>query len=214
MINIGLVDDHIITRKGIKSILELNNELSVIVEASNGIDLLNHLSNIDTLPDVIILDITMPLMNGVELIGNLTANFPHINTIVFSLLGEEDTIIDMISRGASGYVSKSSDPLILIEAIQHVFRYGFYLGDLVKKEYFTRHKGIKSPFGFYGKEILSPKEVRFVKLAASNKNYEEIASIMEIRPKTLENYRDKVFQKLGINNRAALAVYALKIGLV
>lgn len=210
MITVALVDDHVITRRGLKTVLELSEEVKVICEASNGRDLFLQLSSSSQIPDILILDICMPVMNGLETIDIVRDKFPQIKVLLFSLFSEEDTIINMISRGASGYISKSADPLVIIDAINAINSVGYYLGDFVRKEYFKRQKDVKSLKSFYGKEIITERELEFIRLAASNKTYYEIAQLMEIRPKTLENYRDSLFQKLGINNRAALVVFAYK----
>jgi DNA-binding NarL/FixJ family response regulator len=217
MISVAIVDDHVVTRSGIKTVLELSKEISVTIEASNGKELKEALESGKTVPDIVILDNSMPVMNGAQTIGFLTSNYPTTYILVFSMLYEEDSIVDMIARGACGYLSKSSDPDILIQAVKTVYSKGFYLNDLVKKEYFKNRPNRpneKAKTGFYGKVPLTQKEVAFVRLAASSHSYAEIAALLEVRPKTIENYRDSVFQKLNINNRAALTVYAYKNGLI
>jgi two-component system invasion response regulator UvrY len=213
MIQLALVDDHVITRKGIKTILELHPDLKVVLEASNGKELLETLAAIKP-PDVIILDINMPMMNGYQTIEELQVKYPAIKVIAFSLIEEEDTVINMISLGACGYINKNADPSTLADAVITAHKKGFYLSELVKKEYFRKYATDKKRPGFNGKQYLSPKEIQFLKLAASNLNYKEIAVIMEISPKTVENYRDSLFMKLDIKNRAALTLYGLKNGLI
>jgi two-component system invasion response regulator UvrY len=213
MIHLALVDDHVVTRKGIKTILELHPDLKVVMEASNGKELLKNLATIN-LPDIIILDINMPLMNGYETIEELQLKYPAIKVIAFSFLDGEDTVINMISSGACGYINKNADPSTLADAVITVHKKGFYLSELVKKEYFRNYNPDKKRAGFHGKQYLSPKEIQFLKLAATNLNYKEIAAIMEISPKTVENYRDSLFMKLDIKNRAALTLYGLKNGLI
>lgn len=213
MITIMLADDHAVTRIGIKSIIELNTEIRVIYEASNGKEILKILEK-EALPDIIIIDIQMPVMNGYDSVKVLHKLYPTIKIIVFSFITEQDAIINMISQGVSGYITKSSDPSTLAEAILSVYSNGFYLGKLVKKEYFKTSKTMKNIRGFMGKYLITEKELAFLKLASSNLSYIEIATLMEVQPKTLENYRDSLFRKLDINNRAALALFAFKNGLV
>lgn len=214
MIKLALVDDHIVTRKGIRTIIEMHHEIRVILEASNGKELLQSLSKTDNHPDIILLDISMPVMNGFDTIEALQTKYPSIKVIVFTLLGEEDTVIHMIRKGASGYIRKNTDPLQLSTIINTVQTTGFYIGDLVKKDHFqTSLQGKKKGY-FLGKHVLSPKELEFIHLSSTNLNYKEIAEKMEVSPKTIENYRDSLFQKLEIKNRAALALYAFKNGLI
>lgn len=214
MIKLALVDDHIVTRKGIRTIIEMHHEIRVILEASNGKELLQSLSKTDNHPDIILLDISMPVMNGFDTIEVLQTRHPSIKVIIFSLLGEEDTVIHMIRKGACGYIQKNTDPLQLASIINTVQTTGFYIGDLVKKDYFQNNLQGKRKGNFLGKNVLSPKELEFIRLSSTNLNYKEIAEKMEVSPKTIENYRDSLFQKLEIKNRAALALYAFKNGLI
>lgn len=214
MITIALVDDHTITRKGIKTVIELHRNIKVVMEASNGKELLDQLADARVLPHIVILDITMPVMDGYTTLERLQKKYPAIKIIAFSLFYEEDTVINMITQGACGYIPKSADPATLAEAIFAVHARGIYLGELAKKEYFRKPDPAKKKPGFSGKQFLSVKEVEFIKLAATNLNYREIAEAMEVSPKTIENYRDSLFQKLSIKNRAALVIYGFKNGLI
>jgi two-component system invasion response regulator UvrY len=214
MISVALADDHLVTRTGIKTILQLHRYIRVDVEASNGIELFDRLSRCIALPEIAIVDINMPLMNGFETVKQLQRQYPSIKIIAFSLIYEEDAVINMITLGACGYIPKSADPALLADAVFAVHEKGFYLGELVKKEYFNTDHTVKKRPAFTGKQLLTQKEVAFIKLAATNLNYKEIAEIMEVSPKTVENYRDSLFMKLEIKNRAALALYGFKNGLV
>jgi DNA-binding NarL/FixJ family response regulator len=214
MIAVGLVDDHSITRHGIRTILELNSEIKVILEATHGLDLLNQLETARQEPDIVMMDINMPVMNGFKTVQELQLKFPAIRIIIFSLIAEEDTIINMISSGACGYIPKNADPAILANAVISVYENGFYLGKWAKKEYFSRSGTVKKREGFSGKQFLSAKELQFMNLAATNLSYQEIAAEMNVQPKTVENYRDSLFRKLDLKNRAALALYGYKNGLL
>lgn len=213
MITVALVDDHVITRKGIKSVIELHPEIKVVHEAANGKQLMEQLPGVH-IPDILILDINMPEMNGFETIRAVQRKFPSIKIIVFSLICEEDAVINMITSGACGYITKSADPSSLATVITTVYETGIYVSELVKKEYFKYAAKTKIKPGFNGAQYLSPKELEFIKLSTSNLSYKEIAEILEVSPKTIENYRDSLFQKLNIHNRAALALYGFKNGLI
>ena len=109
MIKLILADDHAVTRKGIKTIIEQDSEINVIKEVSNGKELLDYLLESKSLPDIIMLDLEMPVMDGPKIINFLHENFPNIKIIIFSLLHEPDIVINMISKGASGFISKSEE---------------------------------------------------------------------------------------------------------
>ena len=120
----------------------------------------------------------------------------------------------MISRGACGFINKSADPSILAKAITLVHTEGFYRSGLAKNEYFQKSISVKNRICFQGKENLTTGELIFIKLAATDLTYKEIAEKMKKRPKTIENYRDKLFIKLNIKNRSSLVAYGYKIGLL
>lgn len=210
---IGLVDHHQVTRKGIISILESAGlSLASVLEASNGQELLDQMQELEIIPDLVILDISLPNTDGYTTIDALLKRHPAMRILVFSLYVAEDAIINAIARGASGYISKSADVDMLIEAVKAVSTYGFYLSPLLKQ--FRSQATARSIKGFHGKQVLSAKEIKFIKLATGNLTYKEIAEKMDVHYKTLENYRDSVFRKLNVNNRAALALYAIRTGIV
>jgi DNA-binding NarL/FixJ family response regulator len=213
-IQLGLVDDHIITRRGLKTYIELNKQIRVSLEAGNGKELFQSLGQADILPDIILLDISMPKMNGFEAIQQLQEKYPSIKVLIFSMITEEDTVMHMIRRGASGFISKSADPEIIVKAILTVAKAGYYIGNLTKKEFFRQSPYRAGSGSFIGNHPITPKELEFIRLASSNLSYHEIADRLKISPKTLENYRDSLFHKLEIKNRAALVYYAFKSGLI
>jgi DNA-binding NarL/FixJ family response regulator len=212
-LTVGLVDDHAITRKGLKALLEMTNQYNVILEASTGKELVHLLQITSQHPDMIILDVSMPELDGYQTLTTVNSTYPLIKILIFSFYHTDDVILNVLSKGACGYVSKNTDPEILLEAVQSVSQYGFYLNDQQKRK-LGQQKPQKSRTGFHGKQVLTEKEIQFIRFATSNLTYKEIAIAMNVPPKTLENYRDSVFQKLGINNRAALTLYAIQNGIV
>lgn len=210
MIKVALIDDHAITRAGIKTIVEMEPRISVVWEASNGVQLMERIPISPV--DVVVLDLNMPELGGTDTIRQLKVFDPNIKVIVFSFNREEDTVLNMLALGANAYVPKSIDPVDLPKIIVTVFERGFYLGEWDRKLFRQAEAKIKP--GFSGKSYLSPKELAFIKLAATNLTYPEIAERMGVSPKTIENYRDSLYSKLDIKNRAALAIYGLRNGLV
>ncbi len=211
-INIGLIDDHGITRSGIRALLENNKTYRIIIEEANGEALLAKLK-VGIVPDILILDLSLPNMSGFEIIKEMAKVYPSIRILIFSFYQAEDVILNAIHLGACGFLPKSADPLLLLTAIKSIIDYGFYIPDQIKRKFGTIIRG-RSSKGFQGKEVLTEKEVQFIKLACTNLNYKEISVKLSVQPKTIENYRDSIFQKLGINNRAALTFYAIENGIV
>jgi two-component system invasion response regulator UvrY len=211
---IGLVDDHTIMRNGLKSLIEMTGKFKVILEASDGPELLEKLENKLPIPEILILDISLPKMDGYTVIEKLTSQYPHLKILVFSLFSAEDAILNAINRGACGYVSKTADPDQLLHALTGVAKSGYYFSNFSKKQKIIGLEHQKKPKAFHGKQVLSEKEIQFIRLAATNMTYKEIAVKMNVQPKTVENYRDSLFQKLGLNNRAALTYYGIQNGII
>ena len=214
MIYIGLVDDHEVTRRGIKTIIETQTDIKVVIEASNGIDLFNSLPTLTRLPDILILDVSMPGMNGYDTIIQLVAKFSTIKILVFSLISELDAIMNMINNGASGYIHKSADPFTLIDAIQTIQQQDYYINDLVKREYFASDDNDVVKMGQLGRINMTTRELEFIKLTGTNMTYKQMATYMRISPKTLENYRENLFKKLSVKNRAGLVAYGYRNGIL
>lgn len=138
MITVGLVDDHKILREGVKKVIESNPEIKVILEAGNGKELLSLLKNTRHIPNVLVLDVSMPEMNGHIAIGHIREKFSSIKILVFSSFTDQNLIIDMIMKGASGYISKASDPSELLKGILEVHSHGLYVNEIIKNEHFIK----------------------------------------------------------------------------
>lgn len=212
MIQVALVDDFTITRNGIRSILNMDAEICVMLEAGNGQQLLNQL-NCESLPDVAIIDINMPEMDGLATLISVKQKFPEIGCLMLTHLHEEDAIINMIYKGANGYLHKSCDPVLIPRAVHAVYENGFFQNPAWRNLTSHERHGITSTC-FQGKEPLTSKEVEFIRLSARNLTYNQIATIMKLSPKTVQNYRDNLFAKLQINTRSALTLYGVKNGII
>jgi DNA-binding NarL/FixJ family response regulator len=214
MITLILADDHKVTRTGIKTILELDQKSKWLKRYLMAKELLDYLSECTQVPDTLLLDLEMPILDGPKVINILHEKYPTLKTIIFSFLHETDIVMNMITKGASGFISKSEDPDNIAIAIKEVYYNGYYLGELVKKDYFKIAMAPKSKEGFAGRQILSAREVEFIKLAASNLTYPEIAANNECEFKNLRKLQSSLFQKLEFKNRAAMIVYGIRNGII
>lgn len=218
-IKIGLVDDHTLVREGIKSILGTFVNFEVILEASNGSELINKLDPNLQLPEIILIDISMPIMNGFETMEYLKENYPNIRCIALSVNADYNSIFKMIKSGAKAYLVKDCAPRQLNETINEVMLRGDYFDSFVI-ESLIKHS-LESKNNAAGeKEILenlnvyfSRNELEFIKLNCSELNYSEIAEIMHLSPRTIEGYRDSVFKKIKVKNRQGLILFAIKNGI-
>lgn len=210
MINVALADDHAMLRKGVAGILSQFGNIEVIMEAGNGRELIDKLKAATVLPDVCILDINMPEMNGYETAAAIRRRWPHIRILALSMYDTELNIIKMLRNGANGYVLKDSDPEELKNAINAIYKDGFYHSDVVTGRMLHI---MHDPEGKVNME-LTDREIQFMKFCASELTYKEIADDMGLSPRTIDGYREALFKKLNITTRTGLAMYAIKAGIV
>jgi len=190
MIKIALADDHTILRKGVAEILSRFEELEVIMEAANGRELIEKIKSATTLPDVCIVDINMPVMNGYDTAAELKRNWPDIKILALSMYDTELNVIKMLRNGASGYVLKDTDPEDLRVAIIRIVKDGFYHTELVTGRMLHI---LHDPEGKMDTEI-NEKELSFLRLCCTELTYKEIADKMFLSPRTIDGYRESLLK--------------------
>ncbi|MCQ6957111.1 response regulator transcription factor [Mucilaginibacter aquariorum] len=210
-VNIAIVDDHTLFRQGLAHLLTESNEINVLFDADNGADMIKKLPAYP-LPDVILMDITMPIMNGYETTKWLKANHPEINVLALSMFEEDKPIIGMLKSGAGGYMLKQSKAADLVSAIKGISAQSFYINELVSGKLLRNiqnNQPVKNaPIG------LSPNELKFLELCCSDFTYKQIADMMNLSPHTIDNYREALFQKFEVKSRTGLVISALKNELI
>ncbi|WP_298421024.1 response regulator transcription factor [uncultured Kordia sp.] len=213
IVKIGLVDDHNLFRKGLVSLINmLAIECSILFEASNGHELQTIIDK-DNLPDIILLDVNMPGMDGFETVIWLHKAYPSIKVLVISMVGKENTIVRMLKLGVKGYLSKDVEPDELQEAIVSIMDKGFYYTDFITgKLVHSFQNGVDEFEGTLRFHELKEREREFIKYACSEMTYYEIAGKMFVSPKTIDGYRNAIFEKLQIKNRVGLVMLAIKEG--
>lgn len=209
-IRVALADDHTMFRKGVVSILRQTEDIEVVAEASNGIELLDALACLSAPPDVCLLDVNMPGMNGYDTLVAIKARYPQTRAIALTMMDHEAIIIRMIRAGVNGYLLKENEPEELAVAIRAVLVTDFHRTELIAGKIINMTlKGIE-PHHFR----LSEKEQEFLKLCITDLSYKEIAVAMGTTTRTVQGYRDAMFDRLKIKSRTGLALYAIKTGLV
>jgi two-component system, NarL family, invasion response regulator UvrY len=212
MTNIALVDDHLLFRKGLATIINSFSDYQIIIEASSGKEFTTLISP-SNMPAIIILDVTMPNMNGYETANWIHHQYPEIKILALSMLDDEKAIIKMLKNGAKGYILKDSDPRDLKEALDQLMQKGVYLNELMCTHLIDNinnhlHEDAQ---GFYRKKIaLNDREIDFLQRACSDMSYKQIADDMYLSPRTIDGYRDALFQKLRVSSRIGLVLYAIK----
>lgn len=209
MTRVLVVDDHPVVREGLKRIIAEGSDLTVAGEASDGEEALTAIRNNPC--DVVLLDISLPKKNGLEVLKQLRQEMPRIPVLVLSMHSEDEYAVRMLRAGASGYLTKESTPTNLVSAIRKVIRGGRYVSTtLAEKLAFDLHSDTDRP----AHELLSDREYQILTMLSSGKTVSEIAAELTLSVKTISTYRVRVLEKLHLKNNAELTRYALKQGLV
>jgi DNA-binding NarL/FixJ family response regulator len=209
--NIALVDDHSLLRGTLASLIDSFEGYAVLFEADNGQEFIKKLDHHST-PHIVLLDITMPEMNGFETAAWIKKNIPAAKILVLSMSDQESAIIRMLREGARGYLLKDSKPAVLRKALEEIRDKGFYMNELVSNKMlnFVTGNGTHS-----GTDIpsLTEKEAIFLEMACTEMTYKEIADKMKLSQRTVEGYRDDLFKKLNVMSRVGLVIFAIRHGL-
>ena len=211
---VTVVDDHTMFRKGICALINLFPNYKVLFDAANGQDFIKQLQP-RHIPDIVLLDVVMPEMDGYLTANWIKANYPEIKILALSTMDAETAIIRMIKNGAKGYVLKDAEPSELKQAFDEVLSRGYYYNDLISRKIIQSVNLLADDKnGITTFSNLSDRELTFLKLACSEKTYFEIAKEMFVSERTVDGYRDSLFKKLNISTRVGLAIYAIKNGIV
>ena len=213
-INLAVVDDHNLFRKGLIKLINLGDtesKYTVLFEAASGIELKERLDK-RQLPDIILMDIDMPDMDGYETVGWLNQYYPSISVLVVSMVETEESVIKMLRLGVKGYLSKDIEVEDMHLALEAISNKRLYYSDIATEIMVGKMQNKSEPGN--GLAQLSEKEKTFLILACTDMTYVEIAEKMILSPKTIEGYRDNLCKKLQLNTRVQLALYAVKFGLV
>jgi len=211
---IAVVDDHMMFRRGLIHLIDLFPDYKVSLDADNGKDLIDKLKP-PAIPDIILLDINMPEMDGYSTARWLQTNYPEIKVLALSMLDSETSIIKMIQHGARGYLLKDADTEELGMAFKEVLEKGYYYNEMVSRKLLQSiNEGVSDGKDKSGYRNISEKELQFLKLACSEKTYREIAAEMFLSERTIDGYREALFKRFNTASRVGLVIYAIKNGLV
>ena len=212
-IKIAIADDYKIFRDGLKVGLSADDNLEVILEADNGEDLLNALVTIK--PDVILMDLKMPLLDGMEATKIVRKKYPAIKVLVVTMYEDDKFIIHLMENGANGYLLKNAEPDEIRKSIYAVHENGYYFNDLVNKA-LLKKLVLKNNFkpSFKQDIELSERELEVLKLICEEKTAAEIGKEIFLSPRSVEGIRQRLIEKVGVRNTAGLVMFATKNGLV
>ncbi|MFN8888097.1 MAG: response regulator [Cyclobacteriaceae bacterium] len=210
-VNLALVDDHKLFRKGLISLIELvSTKYHILFEADNGINLQQKIDS-KKLPDIILMDVNMPKMDGFASVEWLTEKYPSIKVLVVSMVEKEETIVRMLKLGVKGYLCKDVEPKELGEALEAVNNKGYYYTDFITgKLVHSLQNGNAEKQKELEINPINNQEKQFLELACSELTYAEIADKMCLSPKTIDGYRNSLFEKLKVKSRVGLVLFAIK----
>ncbi|WP_035649566.1 response regulator transcription factor [Flavobacterium sp. ASV13] len=209
-VKIALVDDEVLFRKGIAFLLQREENIEIIFEASNGEELLASLEESETKPDIIVMDLKMPVLNGVEATKIIRKSYPDIKIIALTSYDTKSFIANMIQVGAVAYLIKNTTPKDLIHTINEVAKKGFYYNENVLKIIQETIVSSKTSKVNLETSFLSPREIEILQLICQQKTTTEIAEHLFLSPRTVEGHRNNLLLKTESRNIAGLVVYAIQ----
>jgi DNA-binding NarL/FixJ family response regulator len=199
-----IVEDHTLLSQAISGIVNQFKSFEVLYLCKNGDELVKKLHLNHVVPDIVLMDVNMPIMNGIETTKWLATNYPFVNVLALTVEEDENVILNMIRSGAKGYLLKDVDKETLEMALLRIMEEGSYHSNTVTNAL------INSLKGSYNQVVLKEREIDFLKYICTEKTYKEIADEMNLSPKTIDGYRDSLFVKLNVKNRIGLVLYAIK----
>ena len=211
--SIAIVDDHHLVANGMAELIRKIDNYSVLLIAENGRDLLNQLALLTQPPDIVLLDVNMPEMDGFETALQLRQLYPMVRVLALSINDSEEIIVRMVRNGARGYLLKGCRPAELRQAMDDVMAKGFYYSEFLTSQ-LVRNLNSPEKNGYVSVFNLNERECEFLKLACSDLTYNEIADRMCVSPRTVDGYRDSVFLKMNVRSRIGMVIEAIKNGLI
>ncbi len=209
-ITLGITDDHQLFLKSLSLLISSLEDFTIVVEAMNGKDLIDKLEAKKIEPDIILIDVNMPVMDGRQTAEYLSQKYPAIKLVALSMKDDDATIISMIKAGCCSYLLKDIHPEELNKALHEIHKKGYYNSDAANINYrrLLQHQDKE-------KELqLSDKEKEFLKLACSDATYKQIASTMHVSERTIDGYRENLFKKLNVQSRTGMALEAIRRNIV
>jgi DNA-binding NarL/FixJ family response regulator len=208
-IKVAIADDHKIFRDGIRMALKDKEYLKILWEAEDGKDLMHKLEI--KLPDVVLMDIRMPELDGVNAIGLIRKEYESVKIIVLTMYDDQEMITKMMEMGANAYLTKTTDPEEIYQAIITCMNDEFYFNDLVNKAVLLKLQYKKNVRQFYPNPVkFSEKEINILKCIAEDKTTDEISKTVFLSPRTIETIRQKMKEKIGAKTIAGLVMYAMR----
>ena len=212
-IRVAIADDHILFRTGVKTALSMKKDIKMVAEADNGMQLLTLLKHVQ--PDVILLDIQMPIMDGITTLPEIKKLYPEVKVVMLTMHNDHSMISKLMELGANAYLTKNSDSEVIYEAVKTVFQQEYYFNTLTNKALIDGLRVKRQTENAMPTDAkLTDKEVTILKLMCEEKSTKEIADMVDLSPRTVEAIRDKLKTKTGTKSMAGLVMFAVKTGII
>ena len=211
--NVALVDDHVLLRNALAVLINSFDDCHVINESANGKEIQEAVKS-GILPDVVIMDLNMPVMDGFETAEFLHREYPQIPILMLTMYDSELSLIRLLQTGVKGFLKKDIHPAELRFAIRSVIQSGFYYSNHTTGKLINLFRSNENGLIPLQKSLLSAQEIQFLKMACSDLTYKEVAQKMGLNPRSIDTLRDQLFLKLDVRSRVGLAMVAIKHGIV
>src|SRR5687768_15179710 len=212
-IKVALADDHVLLRNALSSLIDSFENCKVVIQASSGIELVNFIKS-GNIPDVILLDLNMPDMDGYETAKWVQLNRSSIHILMLTMYDTEQAMIRLLQAGVKGFLKKDIHPSELKFAIHSVMQSGYYYSNHTTGKLVNLFRSGDEHSLTLEKAMLTTQEIQFLNLVCSDMTYKEIALKMSLNPRSVDNLRDSLFTKLDVKSRVGLAMFAIRHGIV
>lgn len=212
-ITIGMVDDHILLRNALATLINGFDECMVTVQANNGQEFINQLEVLEP-PDVVLMDLNMPVLDGLETSVYLREKYPHMHVLMLTMYDSELTLIRLLQAGVKGFLKKDIEPSELKFAIHSVMQSGYYYSTQTAGRLANLFRNNVKDNQRLRNAMLDEQEIAFLKYACTDLTYKEIAQSMKLTPRSVDGLRDHLFLKLDVKSRVGLAMVAIRHGVV
>jgi DNA-binding NarL/FixJ family response regulator len=203
--SVVIVDDHTLLSQAIQTMVNTFKDFTVMYTCKNGQELVDRFSENGNKPNIVLMDINMPVMNGIEATAWISENCPSVNVMALSVEDDDKTVLKMIKAGAVGYLLKDTEKSVLEKALREIVENGFYHTKNVTNLLMKSVSGV-----IKDDVVLKPREIEFLRHACTELTYKEVADRMCLSPKTIDGYREALFAKLNVRNRVGLVIYAVR----
>lgn len=208
-IKLGLTDDHLLFRRGLASILATYEQIQLVLQTSSGPELLEQLQHTEL--DVVLLDLEMPEMNGIQTAEALREQYPDLKILILSMYDDDHFIQHLMEVGANGYLLKDAEPDEVVQAVVAAAKKGFYFSERVSKVVLQGLANKKKVKPIFRNQIrLTKRELQVLQLICEEQTNNEIGEQLFLSPRTIEGYRNRLLEKTGVRNTAGLVVFAIR----